>query len=614
MRTASASPRVRREALLVLLACDATGRISLARGSGLRRLANGHDLVGRDVREWARRAEWLSESVERALAGEASQVEGDLDGGCWAVLSAPAPGPDGAGGGAVLTLTDVSELRRAEERFDLIFETSPVPIILTKADKARVLDMNQSAEEATGWRRDELIGRTAREVSAYWDKAEAKRVAERLLATRGRVRQMEVRFRRKDGSLYLGLTSFVTIELDGQTCVVTMAQDITEHRRLEEQLRQSTKMEAVGQLAGGVAHDFNNLLTVILGNAELLLRGADLSRPQAVLVEQIHRASQRAAGLTRQLLAFSRKQVLKLAVLDPNTVIRGMLPMLGPLVGEDIVLRLELAPDVGWVRSDRTQLEQVLLNLAVNARDAMAGSGTLVVRTSTVPPEALGALPRAPADAYVMLEVRDTGKGMTPDVQRRIFEPFFTTKPQGEGTGLGLSTVYGVVRQSGGAIQVESAIDRGATFRVFLPRVEPEPVTDEAARARPSRASRRGKETVLVVEDEVDVRELVAHTLATHGYRVLVARDGEEADAVARERRGTIDLLLTDVVMPRVRGPEIAGRLRSERPDMRVLFMSGYADQGPEGPEWPSAALLTKPFSVAHLLHEVRAALDRGAR
>jgi len=597
---------------MALLACDVTGRITLARGSGLRRLSAG-ELVGENVREWARRAPWLATGVERALAGEPSQMEGDLDEGRWVGLCAPLHGSSGGNAGAVVALTDVRELRSAEERFDLIFEASPVPIIISTAAEGRVLDMNQSAEEATGWRRDELIGRTAREVDAYWDKAEAKRVFAMLLATQGNVRQMEVRFRRKDGSLYLGLTSFVTLELDGQMCVVSMAWDITEHRRMEDQLRQSAKMEAVGQLAGGVAHDFNNILTVILGSTELLLHDKTLSTRQRALLEQIGRSSQRAAGLTRQLLAFSRKQVLKLVVLDLNAVVREMMPMLEPLVGEDIVLRLELAPNVVLVRADRTQLEQVLLNLAVNARDAMPGGGMVTVRTATIEAEELREEPPSGAESYVMLEVRDTGIGMSPDVQARIFEPFFTTKPQGEGTGLGLSTVYGIVRQSGGTIQVESAPGQGATFRVILPRAEaevrrePTLTTRPVTRARPAKA----KETILVVEDEVDVREFVAQTLAAQGYRVLVARDGEEADALARERGGPIDLLLTDVVMPRMPGPEVARRLRSDRPAMRVLFMSGHTGQAPEGADWPTpSTFLSKPFSVAHLLHEVQTALS----
>lgn len=380
---------------------------------------------------------------------------------------------------------------------------------------------------------------------------------------------------------------------------------------MEEQLRQATKMEAIGQLAGGMAHDFNNILTVVLGSAELMLHDRSLAPKHRALVDRILRASQRAAGLTRQLLAFSRKQVLSMVVLEPNAVVKDMASMLEPLLGEDVALELDLAGDAGCARADRTQLEQVLLNLAVNARDAMPAGGTFTVRTAKVGPDALGEAPLAPADAYVMIEARDTGAGMTPDVQARIFDPFFTTKPQGAGTGLGLSTVYGIVRQSGGVIRVESAPGKGATFRIFLPRIEARPARAAAEHALPP--ARKRKATVLLVEDEVDVREFVAQTLATHGYRVLVARDGEEALTLSCEHDGRIDLLLTDVVMPRMRGSEVARRVLSHRPETGVIFMSGYVGEAPQSADWqpPPGAFLTKPFSIALLLHEVEAALGR---
>jgi PAS domain S-box-containing protein len=617
VRSSSSSPSPKRawqETPVVLLACDATGRITVAQGSGLRRISPGDgELVGQSVFAWEGRAPWLIGCVQRALHGASLQVEGELDGSTWSLLCAPLQREDGEPSGVVIAATDVTELSRAEERFNLIFDASPVPIIIMTADEGRVVEMNQSAEEATGWRRDELIGRTSKEVRAYWDKAEALRVLELLLQGAGRVRQTEVHYRRKDGSRYVGLTSFVPIELEGRTCVVVMAQDMTEHRQMEAQLRQTAKMEAIGQLAGGVAHDFNNILTVISGSAELMLRST-VSRNHRALLERIRRAAERASGLTRQLLAFSRKQVLSIVVLEPNAVVRDMVTILEPLLGEHVVLRIELAPDAGSARADRTQLQQILLNLAVNARDAMPTGGVLTVRTAKVGPDALGDKPTLVADSYVMLEVRDTGSGMTPDVQARIFEPFFTTKAPGEGTGLGLSTVYGIVRQSGGVIHVESAPGKGATFRVFLPRVETQPA--QALPERAVAATSTDEATILLVEDEVDVREFVAQTLATHGYRILVARDGEEAEAVSHDHEGRIHLLLTDVVMPRIPGPEVARRLLAQRPDMRVMFMSGYMGQAPPGTAWepPAGTFLRKPFSVALLLHEVQAALGRVAR
>jgi PAS domain S-box-containing protein len=543
-----------------------------------------------------------------------------------------------------------SQRQQAEERFARVFQVSPLPIVVSTLTGGRILDLNPSAEEASGYRREELVGRRIWEVGAWADPLDARRLRDELLGSGGRIRQREAHFRRKDGTRYVGLASFVVVRLDGEECVVTMAQDVTEYRRLQDQLRQSAKMEAIGQLAGGVAHDFNNLLTVITHSTELLTRKHELPPRARELVEGVRRAAQRAAGLTRQLLAFSRKQTLTPEVLDANAVVEDTGRMLRRLIGEDIEMVTRLSPEAGCVRADRTQLEQVLLNLAVNARDAMPRGGQLTLRT-------------ARQDAQVLLEVTDTGVGMSPEVLAHIFEPFFTTKPQGQGTGLGLSTVYGIVQQSGGQVQVDSAPGRGTTFRVVLPRAgsvlaeagpaQPAPArpasalpagpqatapsprrTATEARATEARATEAGATqvrappapraaaeaaehpaptgpTLLLVEDDEDVRRMLSRLLLHEGYRVLVAADGVEAEALARRHAGDIALLITDLVMPRLGGGETAQRLRALRPGLRVLFMSGYPGGAEEvrGLDGGHGHFLPKPFSLDALVRGVREAL-----
>jgi PAS domain S-box-containing protein len=388
--------------------------------------------------------------------------------------------------------------------------------------------------------------------------------------------------------------------------------DVTERQRLEEELRQAQKMEAVGRLASGVAHDFNNLLTAILGSAELLLGRLGPDHPERVEAEEIRKAAMWAADLTRQLLAFSRQQVLDPQVFDLSAVVTDMDKMLRRLVRADIVFRTHLAPDLSAVRADPGQIEQVIMNLAVNACDAMPGGGTLTIETANVE---LGAEPeqeQAPAAPghYVMLTVSDTGMGMTATTQSHIFEPFFTTKERGKGTGLGLSTVYGIVKQSEGYVWLESEPGRGTTFKVYLPRVDA-PI--EATAPGPARtASVGGDETILVVEDQEPVRRLTRKVLETRGYAVLAAADGPEALRVAEHHPGTIHILVTDVVMPGMSGREVGRQLAAERPEMRVLYLSGYADDSivHHGVLEPGLAFLQKPFTPETLARRVREVLD----
>lgn len=405
----------------------------------------------------------------------------------------------------------------------------------------------------------------------------------------------------------------------GSICIM---RDVTEARRTEaalrrseEQLAQSQKMEAVGRLAGGIAHGFNNLMTVMRGYADIVEEGLPPSSRAREDMKEIKRAIDRAADLTAQLLAFSRKQLLQPRVLDPNEIVRRMEKMLPLIIGEDIELVSELAPRVGSIKADPGQFEQVLMNLAANARDAMPKGGTLTLRTAKASfPEAGGKdNPEIPPGDYVMLSVRDTGAGMSPETLARVFEPFFTTKEVGKGTGLGLATVYGIITQSGGRITCASELGKGTEFTIYLPRVEERPAVDGESAALDWSA--RGDGTILIVEDEAAVRRFVRSVLEKRGYTVLEAGTGVEALTVVGSASDGVDLLLTDVVMPQMSGPELARKLKEKLPGIRVLYMSGYsydlaANHGILSAE---ADLIRKPFDAPGLLLRVREALTRHA-
>jgi PAS domain S-box-containing protein len=423
----------------------------------------------------------------------------------------------------------------------------------------------------------------------------------------------EYRFRRCDGSYAVVYNrGHVLRDADGSPMrMIGAMMDITERHALEGQLRHAMKMEAVGRLAGGIAHDFNNLLTAILGHTDLVLSGLGADDANRSAVEEVSSAAHRAAALTRQLLAFSRKQTLQPQRLDLNGVVASMDKMLRRLIGEEIVLSTQLADRLGAVRADQGQLEQVIVNLVVNARDAMPRGGTLRLATTNA---ALGESKRDVAPGpYVRLAVSDDGVGMPPETLARIFEPFFTTKDVGQGTGLGLATVYGIVRQSGGYIEVTSDVGRGTTFDIFLPRL-----VDDLDQAPPSgdpRPPTGGSETILLVEDEPSVRRLARRVLERLGYAIIEAANGAAALATANERAGTIDLLLTDVVMPEMRGNELAAALAPLRPDMAVLFISGYTDGAVDLTSVRAAgsAFLAKPFTPDALARKVRDLLDARA-
>ena len=383
-------------------------------------------------------------------------------------------------------------------------------------------------------------------------------------------------------------------------------------RQSEEQLRQSQKMEAIGRLAGGIAHDFNNLLMIIMGYSELLLNELDQAHHMREKVEETQKAAQRAVSLVRQLLAFSRKQVLDPQVVDLNAVVGNLEKMLRRLIGEDIELITRMDPSLGRVKADPGQLEQVIMNLAVNARDAMPQGGKLTIETGNVEAAEAAARQLAPTQPgpYVQLVVRDTGCGMDAATQAYIFEPFFTTKEEGKGTGLGLSTVYGIVKQSSGGIQVQSALGRGTAFTIYLPRID-EATTAAEPRKEPDRPP-YGMETVLLVEDEQGVRTLVRDGLRQYGYTVLEARHGVEAFLISNQHQGPIHLLVTDVVMPGMTGREVAHQLMPLHPGMKVLYISGYIDDAGlrSGTDQARTGFLQKPFTPEALARKVRDMLD----
>ncbi len=502
-------------------------------------------------------------------------------------------------------------LREAEAGYGTLVEQAPVGIYRSNP-AGRFLSANRALARILGYdSAADLLGLDlTRDV--YADPAERQRLLDRDSYTEREYDEVEATWKRKDGRR-LTVQLSVRAVRDGTGGVEyyeTFVRDATEQRRLEGQLLQAQKMEAVGRLAGGVAHDFNNLLTVILSYSDLLLEDLPLDIPDREDVEEIRKAAIAASALTRQLLAFSRQQVLEPRVLDVNTVVASTEKLLTRLLGEDVSLTTSLAVALGAVKVDPGQLEQIIMNLAVNARDAMPRGGRLSMETANVEMDEgyVRGHPLARPGHYVMLAVSDTGIGMDAATQARIFEPFFTTKEAGKGTGLGLATVYGIVRQSGGFIWVYSEPDHGTSFKIYLPRAD-EPVSPAAA-AAPQVVG--GSETVLVVEDVAAVRAVTRQMLERHGYRVLEASNGATALSLAQQHQSAIHLLVTDVVMPEVSGRELADQLVQLRPDMKVLFMSGYTDDAivRHGILQEGIAYLQKPFTPDTLARKVRVVLD----
>jgi len=509
----------------------------------------------------------------------------------------------------------ITDRKRAEaERARLIaaIEQTPEAVIITDVDGSMQY-VNPAFTWITGYSRDEALGKNPRILkSDRLNRQFYQDLWDTILA--GKVWRGEMVNRRKDQSLYTQEMTITPVRDErGQTThFIGVGQDVTERRKLEEQLRQAQKMEAIGQLAGGIAHDFNNLLTIITGYSQLLLGRLDPGDSRRGHVEQIRDAGVRAAALTRQLLAFSRRQVLAPQVLNLNTVVANLEKMLQRLIGEDIELVATLDPGLGQARADPSQIEQVILNLAVNSRDAMPQGGKLTIETANVDLDTAFTRHHVTTTPgpYVMLAVSDTGCGMDQETLTHVFEPFFTTKEPGKGTGLGLATVYGIVKQSGGSIWAYSEPDKGATFKIYLPRV----MENVKARARPEipEASFRGSETILVVEDDAAVRTLLRGILRSKGYTVLEASRGDEALRVLENHGRSVDLLLTDVVMPAMTGRELAQHILLRHPETRILYISGYTDDAVirHGVLEKGAMFLPKPFTPDTLARKVRATLD----
>jgi two-component system cell cycle sensor histidine kinase/response regulator CckA len=491
----------------------------------------------------------------------------------------------------------LKQLRDSEQRFGTAFRASPEGITISSLTDGTYIEA-------------EVIGRTAGELG-IWEDAEARTSLLAKLAGSEPVRAHEARFRTRSGKILQVELSAEQIQIQATPCVLAITRDVTELRSLQQQLRQAQKMEAIGRLAGGVAHDFNNLLAVITGYGEIVRKRLSKQDPLHPKVEQILDAAERAAALTRQLLAFSRQQVLQPRILDLNLVVSDLDRMLRPLIGENVELSMVLDPDLGSVRADPGQLAQIVMNLAVNARDAMPGGGRLTIETSNVDfdPAYTSLHPPARPGAHVMLAVSDTGEGMNAETQSHIFEPFFTTKPIGQGTGLGLSTVYGIVKQSDGYVWVYSEVGVGTTFKIYLPRLDAPPAASPDERATPLG---RGNETVLLVEDEETLRDLLRETLEGNGYTVLSASDGATALQTADAHAGPIHLIVTDLILPGMNGPRVAETIALTRPEMKVLCMSGYSPEAVArlGVLGRSAGFLGKPFTSEGLLRRVRELLD----
>jgi two-component system, cell cycle sensor histidine kinase and response regulator CckA len=503
-------------------------------------------------------------------------------------------------------------LRRlgARARFETsLLEAVGEAVIATDQD-GTILYWNAAAERIYGWDATEVLGEKVFDVTL--PNLAAERAVEIMaLVTRGEIWSGEFSVPRRDGTVFPALVTIAPIrnEAGERLGVVVATSDLTEVKRLEQQLQQAQRMEAVGRLAGGITHDFNNILTGIQGSTYFLLEGLSPSDPLRADAEQIRKSAERAAALTRQLLALSRKQVLQPRVFDLGAVVAGMEKMLARVIGEDVELVFSCDPQLGRVEADPGQIEQVVLNLAVNARDAMPDGGKLEIELRNVEVCGQRATGEPASGSWVLLRVRDTGTGIAADVLPHIFEPFFTTKAVGQGTGLGLSTVYGIITQSGGRIEVESQPGAGTTVEVCLPRAD---AAMEAPVPPLPRAEVSGRQTILLVEDEDAVRLLIVRVLRRVGYHVLSARNGAEALLISSRHTQPIDLLLTDVVMPQMSGRELAEHLIEMRPGLRVLYISGYTSEitGRHGLLEGGQSFLEKPFSPAQLAERVHDVLS----
>ncbi|MGB2629261.1 MAG: PAS domain S-box protein [Candidatus Acidiferrum sp.] len=542
--------------------------------------------------------------------------------GSWRVLESTAnviQSPDGDIQKLVIVNRDITERKRVDEAltkseasFRSVVEDAPYGIYRFDQE-GHFLRANPALQRILGYSSiDELLTVSLKN-DVYRHPEDFERLCESLRSSDD-FKDLEMEWQKKNGAPITVRCHGrrVKDENDGPVYHEVFTEDVTEKRILEDKLHMAGKMEAVGRLSGGIAHDFNNLLSVMIGYSQMLKRKLRASPELSECAEEIEKAGRRASSLTRQLLAFSRQQILKPTVIDLNSLVSDMEKILPRLIREDISIRMDLQSSLGSVKADRGQIEQVIINLAVNARDAMPTGGLLVIQTANAEFDDSYVVKHEGAKAghYVELAVSDSGIGMDQETIAHIFEPFFTTKGLGQGTGLGLATVYGIVKQSNGYIWVESSLGKGTCFRVFLPRVE-EPVTPPSTTPAIDSAAKKGSETILLAEDSESLRKLVSSLLDGHGFKVLAAQNGEEALDVSEKYSGTIHLLLTDVVMPGINGRALAERLRLKRPETKILYMSGYTDSilSTQGVLDRSTNLLYKPFTEEQLINRVRNAL-----
>lgn len=542
--------------------------------------------------------------------------------GSWRVIESTASLiflPNSSSEKLVIISRDVTErretieaLRRSEASFRSVVEHAPYGIC--RADrKGKLLEANPALHRMLGYQEPGVLLGESLPNDLFLDPQDFLRLSD-VIEANEYFHEVEVTWKRLDGSHLAARCSGRRIvesnQLEGY--IELFAQDVTERMILERQLRMAGKMEAIGRLSGGIAHDFNNLLGVIIGYSKLIRQRVDSHQTTlAEFAEEVEKAGQRAAALTRQLLAFSRQQILTPTALDLNALVADMQKMLPRLLGEDVTVEIDLESDLGTVKADRSQLEQVVMNLAVNARDAMPAGGTIRIETANAVIDEAYARHHAGAKpgSHVLLSVSDTGTGMSPETVTHIFEPFFTTKEMGKGTGLGLATVYGIVKQSGGYIWVESEMGAGSSFKIFLPTVFDQAVPITVPQ---NTSAASGHETILLVEDAEPLRKLALRFLENHGYRVIQAQDGEEALRVVKGLTDPIHLMLTDVVMPGINGRVLAEKVLPTHPEMKVLYMSGYTDSfiAGHGVLEQGAALIHKPFSEEELLAKAREVLD----
>jgi len=570
----------------------------------------------------------LTAGVASALEGETSRLTLPLGDKVFDLVCAPLVTNGGKVQGAVGIGIDVTHrqnlenaLRTTEDQYNMIMQQRLMSVVLI-GENGQIMEFNPASEELTGIRRQDILG-------CHYADAFIQMVPEQM-RTRERKRRdreaidaalksgkptheapREFQYQRRDGSLGWVEQVVFPIKTSKGYRMTVIAHDITEKKRLEAQLLQSAKMEAVGRLAGGIAHDFNNLLTVIRGNVSLAMPGLPPNSPLEAMLTDVQRAADSAGALTRQLLAFSRKQIVEPKTLNLNDVVSGLNTMLRRLLGEEVKMRTNLDPHIGTVRIDPGQIEQVLINLAVNGRDAMPNGGSTTIETANISLDqaACSDQPGTAPGPYVMLAVSDSGVGLAPEARAHLFEPFFTTKEKGKGTGLGLATIYGAVTQAGGLVTVSSELGHGTTFRIYLPMISAAVVP--SVRPEVPDILARGTETILLVEDEELVRNAGTRLLQSLGYHVLSASDGYEALKVAEQHQGLIHLRLTDVVMPEMNGKQLADKLAQSRPGITVIYASGYTENtiADRGVLHENLNFIAKPFTRQQLAEKLKAVM-----